>query len=140
MKKIIITTVSFLMISSALFLSCSKSSTTTAPPSNIALGYWFGSFKTSIGLTGNEGELVKSDGTTVQYDFYGTSSTDTATCPLKAYGTYTLSNDTLNLHLSYPTINETFNEVGIITISATPNTMAGTFTGSGAGTFSFTKQ
>jgi hypothetical protein len=142
MKKIIITTLSLLTIGSALFSSCSKSSTTSTPtaPANNAAGYWFGSFKTSIGLTGNEGELVKSDGTTVQYDFYGTSSTDTATCPLKAYGTYTLSNDTLNFHLNYSTINETFDEVGIINTSVSPDTMAGTFTGSGTGTFSLTKQ
>jgi hypothetical protein len=109
-------------------------------------GFWLGSFtNTNTGVTSyNEGELFKSDSSTVQYDFYGSASLDTATCPLKAYGTYTLSGNTVNFSISFASLSQNFNETGTLNTSVNPNTIAGTFTsatiGGGSGTFSFAKQ
>jgi len=147
MKKILFTAL-ILSISSSIFLSCSKSSTTPAQlttTSGKLGGYWFGTFtiKGSTTPTANEGEFFQSGGSsTVQYDFDGVTSTDTATCPFKAYGNYTLSGDTVNFTTTFPSLSETFNEMAIIDTLVHPNTMSGTFTSisSPGGSFFFTKQ
>jgi len=137
MKKVILTT-AILFISTQLFLSCSK--TSSSPASSSAIGYWFGAFDNSI----PEGQVFKSDGTTVQYDFYGTTITDTAKCPYKAYGTYTLVGDSIKFQIVYPTVGgESFTESAAIKTTGSSTTMNGTFSssnGGGTGTFSFTKQ
>lgn len=119
----------------AFCFSCKKSDNT--PKTNVSItGYWFGS-----ATVGNEGQIFKSDGTTVEYDFYATNSTDTATCQNKGYGTYSVVGNKLNFTISYPTVgNESFNEVGTINTSVIPNTISGTYTGAGSGSFQFTKQ
>ncbi len=99
-------------------------------------GYWFGTFS-----AGNEGQVFKSDGTTVQYDFYGTNITDSAQAPYKGYGTYSIKGDSVIFNLVYPTVgNETFTERALVNTSALPNTMTGAYTGSQAGSFMMTKQ
>jgi hypothetical protein len=140
MKKLLITAM-IILINGSIFLSCKKSSSSPST-SGGATGYWFGSFMATNGLGGNEGQVFKSDGTTVEYDFYGTSSTDTATCPYKAYGTYTVSGNTVNFTVTFQSLNETFNEILAINTSVTPNTMKGTFTSPTApgGSCSLTKQ
>ncbi len=117
--------------------SCKKSVTSKAPATLSELeGYWYGTFS-----AGNEGQVFKSTGATIQYDFYGTSSTDTATAPYKGTGTFTLRNDSIFFNLSYPAPNnETFTEKAMINTSVAPCTITGTYTGSRSGSFSLTKQ
>ena len=140
MKKFLQIISMFILMS--LFFACKKSRSSPSVPTGIT-GYWFGAFKTTSGLTGNEGQLFKSDGTTVEYDFYGTSSTDTASCPNKAYGSYTLKNSTVNFSVTFGS-SETFNEILTVNTSVTPNTMSGTYTSpsvdAAGGSVSFTKQ
>ncbi len=133
---------SLLLFLSALFIltACSKSSTKVSGSGALTIatlsGYWFGTFS-----AGNEGQVFKSDGTTVQYDFYGTNITDSAQAPYKGYGTYTIKGDSVLFNVVYPAVgNETFNEHALVNTSASPNTMAGTYTGSQAGSFVFTRQ
>ena len=119
--------------------ACSKSSSKPAqsPLTSASLsGYWYGTFS-----GGNEGQVFKTDGTTVQYDFYGVTTTDTATAPYKAYGTYTIQGDSIIVNLTYPTLgNESFNEHALVNTNTTPNTITGTYTGAQAGSYSLRKQ
>ena len=106
------------------------------PKKNVVItGYWFGSSS-----VGNEGQVFNSNGTTIDYDFYGTTSTDSATCPYKGYGTYTVVGNKITFNITYPTLNELFNEQGNINTSVSPNTISGTYTGAASGSFSITKQ
>ena len=133
-------TLSVLIIAVLVLTACKKSSTKSSDNGTLTnatvSGYWFGTFS-----GGNEGEVFKSDGTTVQYDFYGTNVTDSANAPYKGYGSYTIKGDSIIFHLVFPTVgNETFNERALVNVNATPITMTGAYTGSQAGSFMFTKQ
>jgi hypothetical protein len=128
-----------LLFACALIAGCSKSSNSPKPPASIGFtGYWSGNFDGSI----RESELFSSDGTTVQYDFYGSNVTDTAQCPYKAYGTYTITGDSIHFDIVFPTLGESFSENALIDTSVQPYTMSGSFTSPQAapGTFLFTKQ
>lgn len=121
--------------------SCKKDSSKpqTPPVSNPLVGYWLGTFNT----VNNEGEVFKSDGTTVEYDFFGVASTDTASCPYKGYGTYTLSGNNVNFTVTFPSNNQTFSNVAVLNTSSSPNAISGSYSssnGGGSGKFSFTKQ
>lgn len=127
-------------ITSAFFIvlvfcfSCKKSA--DSPKTNVVItGYWFGSSS-----VGNKGQVFNSNGSTIDYDFYSTTSTDSATCPYKGYGTYTVVGNKITFNITYPTLNESFNEQGTINTSVTPNTISGTYTGAASGSFSITKQ
>jgi hypothetical protein len=123
---------------STVFISCKKNN---ASPSTNALAntYWFGTF--TSGSAVKEGEYFKSDGTTVEYDFVGTTSTDTATCLYKGYGTYSLSGNAITMQVTFPTANnQMFNFVLTLNSSVNPNTIIGTYSGSGSGTINFAKQ
>jgi hypothetical protein len=124
------------------FFSCKKSSdkpagsgTHTTNATGTLSGFWFGVF-----TNGNQGEVFNADGTTTEYDFYGTNSTDTATCPYKAYGTYTFVDDTVRISVVYPTLGESFIEVAAIDTTVKPFSMSGTYTGSQVGSFTMAKQ
>ena len=142
MKKLVHVSIAvFIIILTAS--SCKKDSTkpqTTTVTSVLGNSYWLGTFNSSI----NEGELFKSDGTTVEYDFSGTTSTDTTSCPYKAYGTYTINGNTVTFIVTFPTVgNETFTNVGVLNTSVSPSVISGTFSstnGGNSGSFSFTKQ
>jgi hypothetical protein len=136
MRKGIITVLAAIL---ALF-SCTKSGdkpagSHTTDATGALSGFWFGTFS-----AGNEGQVFNADGSTVEYDFYGTTSTDTATCPYKAYGTYTLVGDSLHFNVTYPTLNESFTESAVIDTTVKPFTIAGSYSGSQSGTFSISKQ
>ncbi len=141
MKKYFLA-VTFFLFSAFIFLSCKKDSTKTPTTSGsgAATGYWFGNFANAYNL----GEVFKSDGTSVQYDFYGTSTTDTASCPYKGYGTYTINGNNVSLSVTFPTVaNQIFNLKGVLNTSTNPNTISGTYSspnGGGSGNFTFTKQ
>lgn len=131
MKKICVA----LFIMFSFCFSCKKSSTSSNTNAVIS-GYWFGTSS-----VGNKRQLFTTSGTTIEYDFYATSSTDTATCQYKGYGTYTVVGNKVSFNLTFPTVsNETFNEQGVVNTSVTPNTISGTYTGAGAGSFTIAKQ
>ena len=137
MKKILLP----LCLGAALLTCCTKSNgpKKTASATGGLNGFWTGNFDGSV----SESQLFSADGTTVEYDFYGASdATDTANCPYKAYGTYTLSGDTIRFNINFPTLNEQFSEIGTFDTTAAPFTMSGTFTSpeAASGTFAFTKQ
>lgn len=118
--------------------SCKKkSSSDNAPTGNaLVVGFWSGTFSGS----NNESQVFKSDGTTVQYDFYNQSGTDTATCQYKAYGTYSVTGNTVTFSIVYPTISESFKETATINSSVSPYVMTGSYTGSQSGNFTMTRQ
>ena len=131
-----------LFLASTLLLICAACSKSSSKPPAITLttamvlGYWYGTFS-----QGNEGQVFNTDGTTVQYDFYGVTSTDTANAPYKAYGNYTIKGDSIIVNLTYPSLgNETFNERALVNTTASPNTITGTYTGGQAGSYMLKKQ
>ncbi len=137
-KYVLMSAIAFL--GTFTFLGCKKSS---VKPTNNLTGYWLGAFNNG-GKQGNEGELFKSDGTTVQYDFYGVTTTDTTQCPYIGYGTYTVNGNTMTMQVTFPTLgNEMFSYQLSVNTSASPNTISGSFTssnGGGAGTLNLVKQ
>jgi hypothetical protein len=136
MRKLMITVLAATLALFSCTKSADKPSGSHTPDATGSLsGFWFGTFS-----AGNEGEIFNADGTTVQYDFYGTTSTDTATCPYKAYGTYTLVGDSLHFSVNYPTLSESFTEIAVVDTTVKPFTITGSYSGSQTGTFSFTKQ
>ncbi|MBS1947112.1 MAG: hypothetical protein JST47_05050 [Bacteroidetes bacterium] len=116
---------------------CQKSSSQPNNTNAAVVGYWFGTF-TATGAsapTAQEGHVFKSDGTMVSYDFWNATSTDTASCPTKGYGTYTISGNKVSQTYSYASAG---NFTATCTISG--NTMTGPYSGTSSGTLSFTKQ
>jgi len=135
MKKISIAAVSLLIMSTALFLSCSKSSTSpkaTPTPINIT-GYWFGS---AYGGEFNQSYLLESNGTLKVYDFYYyPTSTDTSLA-LDGTGNYSVSGNSVKVNTSFSN-GENFSLTGIIDTAVKPETI--TFT-SGNEVDVYTKQ
>jgi hypothetical protein len=140
MKKIVKVSILVATGFAGIFLvSCTKKAKSDNKPSgNVSVvGFWSGTF---LNGSANESEVFKSDGTTVQYDFYNQTSTDTATCEYKAYGTYSVTGNTLTFSITYPTLGESFKETATINISVSPYVMTGTYSGSGSGNFTMTMQ
>ena len=134
MKKLFITSM-VLLINGSLFLSCSKSSTTPSTPV-VVTGYWLGTYSSSSN-NGTAGIAFGANGSAVVYNFGTSGLTDTATCPLKYTGTYTVSGSKVSFVVTTPSLS-TLN----YTATADITTMTGTFssTGGASGTFSEIKQ
>jgi hypothetical protein len=139
MKKLFIS-VMILLISGSLFLSCSKNSTSTPSIPVVVTGYWVSTYTSSTN-SGNAGIEFGTNASAVVYNFGSSSSTDTATCPLKYVGTYTVSGASVNFIVTTPSLS-TLNYKATANISVSPNTMSGTFssTGGASGNFSSVKQ
>jgi len=139
MKKLFITTMT-LLISGSLFLSCSKSSTSTPSTPVVVTGYWLSTYSSSTN-NGNAGIAFTANGNAVVYNFGTGSSTDTATCPLKYTGTYTVTGSSVNFLVTTPSLS-TLNYKATANVSVSPNTMSGTFssTGGASGNFTSVKQ
>jgi hypothetical protein len=138
MKKLFITAM-ILSISGSLLLSCSKSSTTPSTPVVIT-GYWLGSYSSATN-SGVAGTAFDSSGNAIVYNFGTSGLTDTATCPLKYTGRYTVTGNQVNFTVTTPSL-VTLNYKSTANISVNPNTIAGTFSANGgvSGNFSVTKQ
>jgi len=135
MKKISITALSLLIMSTSLFLSCSKSSTspkTTTTSINIT-GYWFGS---AYGGEFNQSYLLRSDGTLKVYDFYYYPTSTDTTMALDGTGNYVVTGNSVNVNTSFSN-GEKFSVTGIIDTAVKPETI--TFT-SGTEVDVYTKQ
>jgi hypothetical protein len=137
MKKLFIAAM-ILLISSASFLSCSKSSNTPSTPV-VVTGYWLGSY-TSSAERGTAGVAFGANGSAVVYNFGTSGLTDTATCPLKYAGTYTVSGNKVNFTVTTPSL-VALNYTSTANVSANPNTLTGTFSSTAtSGNFSLVKQ
>ena len=137
MKKLFIS-VMIISISGSLLLSCSKSSNTPSTPV-VVTGYWLGSY-TSAAQSGTAGVAFGADGSAVVYNFGTSGLTDTATCPLKYAGTYTVSGSKVNFTVTTPSL-VALNYTSTANVSANPNTLIGTFSSTAtSGNFSLVKQ
>lgn len=135
MKTGLIIALALLMGASACQKGVAKDKTTSVTVTELS-GYWYGNFS-----GGSEGEVFNPNGSTIQYDFYGTNLTDTASAPYKGNGSFSLKNDSLFFTVVYPTVgNETFTERAYVNTSVTPYTITGVYTGSQSGSFTLTKQ
>ena len=135
MKTGLIIAFALLLGASACKKGVSKSNTTTVTLTELS-GYWYGTFSSV-----HEGQVFSTNGSTIQYDFYGTTITDTANAPYKGTGDFTLKGDSIFFTVVYPTVgNAAFTERAYVNTSVTPYTITGVYTGSQSGSFTFTKQ
>lgn len=129
-------------ITGIVFASCKKNSDSNNSGSGIA-GFWPGKFYPGGGATGYaENFILKSDGTDMVYDSYGHSTSDTSQWS-KAYGTYTVTGNTLTTTYTF-TGSYTYHLTGTINTSVTPNSFSGNYSNSSLssdqGTMMLTKQ
>ena len=137
MKKLFITSM-ILLITGSLLVSCSKSSPTPSTPV-VVTGYWLGSYS-STAQSGIAGVAFGANQSAVVYNFGTTGLTDTATCPLKYIGTYTVSGNKVNFTVTTPSL-VALNYTSTANVSTNPNTITGTFSSTAtSGNFSIAKQ